>query len=76
MTDAQMITIAVAVLVVFAGTIYNNSRITDLRDSVNRRIDDNTKIVLERMQRMEDNLTRIVGDHETRIHKLEQRDAR
>ena len=40
MTDAQMITIAVAILVVFTGTLYNNSRITDLRDSLNRRLDD------------------------------------
>lgn len=40
MTDAQMITLAVAIIAVFAGTLYNNGRITDLRDSLNRRIDD------------------------------------
>jgi hypothetical protein len=27
-------------IAVFAGTLYNNGRITDLRDSVNGRIDD------------------------------------
>jgi hypothetical protein len=29
MTDAQMITLGVAILAIFAGTLYNNSRIAD-----------------------------------------------
>jgi D-hexose-6-phosphate mutarotase len=50
MTDAQMITLGVAILAIFAGTLFNNSRISDmgkriddLRDSVNRRLDDQNR---------------------------------
>lgn len=72
MTDAQRVTLAVAILAVFAGTIFNNSRITDLRESVNRHIDDKFALLSQQMKAMEDNLMRILGSHETRIQKLEQ----
>lgn len=87
MTDAQMITLAVAILAVFGGTLYNNSRITDLRDSVSRRLDDMSKrfedanrhiddkfaLLSQQMKTMEDNIMRVLGDHETRLQKLEQK---
>lgn len=67
MTDAQMITLAVAILAVFAGTLFNNSRISD----VNRHIDDKFELLSQQIKHMEDNIMRIVGDLETRTHKLE-----
>ncbi len=73
MTDAQMVTLAVAILAVFAGTIFNNSRITDLRQSVNQHIDDKFALLSQQMTRMEDNLMRTMGEHETRLQKLEGR---
>ena len=82
MTDAQMVTLAVAILAVFAGTLFNNSRIADVGkrfddvgkrfDDVNRHIDDKFALLSQQMKNMEDNLMRILGDHETRIQKLER----
>ena len=79
MTDAQMVTLAIAILAVFAGTLFNNSRITDLRagmdrrfDDINRHIDDKFTLLSHQMKAMEENLLRIVGDHETRIQRLER----
>jgi hypothetical protein len=40
-------------------------------DDVNRHIDDKFALLMERIQRMEDNLMRLIADHETRLHKLE-----
>jgi hypothetical protein len=80
MTDAQMVTLAVAILAVFAGTIFNNSRITDLRNDMNsrfgdmsgrfadisRHIDDKFALLSQQMKAMEENIMRILADHETR----------
>jgi hypothetical protein len=84
MTDAQMITLAVAILAIFGATLFNNSRITDLRDSVNRRLDDQRDainqhiddkfgLLSQQIKTMEDNIMRVLGDHETRLQKLEQK---
>jgi len=40
MTDAQIIAIAITVLAVFAGSVFNNVRIGDVNTSLNRRIED------------------------------------
>ncbi len=40
-------------------------------DDVNRHIDDKFALLTERLQRMEDNIMRITGDHEERIQRLE-----
>ena len=69
MTDAQMITLAVAILAVFAGTFFNNSRIGDLDRSLNRHIDDKFALLSQQIKVMEDNIMRIAGDHETRIQE-------
>jgi hypothetical protein len=71
MTDGQMITLAVAILAVFAGTIFNNSRIGDLDRSLNRHIDDKFALLSQQMKTMEDNIMRIVGEHESRIQTVE-----
>ena len=54
------------------------SRIGDLRNTMDKRlddmkehIDDKFALLTERLQRMEDNIMRITGDHEERIQKLE-----
>lgn len=68
-----MITLAVAILAIFGATLFNNARITDLRDSVNRHIDDKFALLSHQMKTMEDNIMRVLGDHETRLQKLEQK---
>jgi hypothetical protein len=72
-----MVTLAVAILAVFAGTLFNNSRIGDMNsrigdlrvrfDDVNRHIDDKFELLSQQMRHMEDNIMRIVSDHEERI---------
>ena len=83
--DAQMIALAVAILAVFAGSLFNNSRIGDVGkrfddigrrfDDANRHIDDKFALLSQQMKSMEDKIMRILGDHETRIQKLERPDA-
>jgi hypothetical protein len=48
-----------------------DKRIDDLRDSVNQHIDDKFNLLMERLPRMEDNLTNQLANQETRISKLE-----
>ena len=76
MTDTQMITIAL--IASLGAVVYNNSRITDLRDvmnnrfnDVNRHIDDKFALLSEQLKTMEGNILRLIGDHETRIQRLE-----
>jgi hypothetical protein len=85
MTDAQVVTISTAFLAAIIAVLFNNSRIGDLRDAVNQRfanvdkrfdevnrhIDDKFNLLAERLQRMEDNIMRILGDGENRISRLE-----
>jgi len=40
-------------------------------DDMNAHIDDKFALLTERLQRMEDNIMRITGDHEERIQKLD-----
>jgi hypothetical protein len=86
------------VLAILAGALINNSRVGDLNQSLNRRIDDvkdvlNSQLTAAQVQadtwfaqiesRLEarfnsidrklDELIRIMGDHDTRIAKLEER---
>ena len=55
-----------------------NKRVDELRtdvnkrlDDVNRHIDDKFSLLMERLQRMEGNLTNQLANHESRLHKLE-----
>lgn len=87
MTGSQVIAMAITVLAVMAGTIFNNSRIGDLNQGINRRIDDTKEVLRAEMKAFEarvdarfgsidwklDEILRLVGDHETRITKLEER---
>jgi low affinity Fe/Cu permease len=87
MNDAQIIAIAITVLAVMGGTLFNNSRIGD----INNRIGDVKEVLraefradftqlearldarFNSIDRKLDELLRIVGDHDTRITALEQR---
>ncbi len=50
-----MVTLCVAMLAVFAGTLFNNSRISD----VNRHIDDKFALLSQQMKSMDDNILRL-----------------
>jgi DNA recombination-dependent growth factor C len=85
MTDTQLIALALVFVAALGSVLYNNSRITGLRDTVNNRfneigkrfddvnrhIDDKFALLSQQMKHMEENIMRILGDHETRIQKLE-----
>ena len=69
MTDIQILTIAIAVIVPISSLIYSNSRIADLRDSVNKRIEDFRTDVNRRLDNQQGLLETIMG-------KLEELDRR
>ncbi len=74
MTDAQMVALCVSMLAVFGATLSNYSRIGDVNariNDINRHIDDNFALLSQQMKAMEDNILRLIGDHETGIQKLE-----
>ena len=87
MTDTQLVTISAVFLAAIVAVLFNNSRIGDLRDSMNQRfadvnkrlddmnrhIDDKFDLLTERLQHMEENIMRILADHENRISRLEGR---
>jgi hypothetical protein len=63
-----MVTLAAAFLAAIIAVLFNNSRISDLRnamdkrlDDMNRHIDDKFALLTERLQRMEDNIIRVTG---------------
>ena len=70
-----MVTLAVAILAMFAGTMFNNSRITDVKTDLHRHLDDKFALLSLQMKQMEENILRQLGDHETRIQKLEDKKA-
>lgn len=87
MTDPQMMTLALAIVIPLSMLIYSNSRITEAKETLRAEIgqlrSDLLKEFVQLEGRMEtrftsidrklDEILRIVGDHETRITALEQR---
>ena len=87
MTDPQMMTLALAIVILLSMLIYSNSRITEAKETLRAEIgllraDMLTEFVqlesrldsrFNSMDRKLDEILRIVGDHETRITRLEQR---
>jgi low affinity Fe/Cu permease len=80
MTDAQIIAIAITVLAILGGALINNARITDVKevlrsefraDLMQFRMEINERF--NSIDRKLDEILRMVGDHETRITKLEER---
>jgi hypothetical protein len=87
MTDPQMTTLALAIVIPLSMLIYSNSRITEAKETLRAEIAllraDLLKEMVQLEGRMEsrfssidrklDEILRIVGDHDTRITRLEQR---
>jgi hypothetical protein len=93
MTDPQMMTLALAIVIPLSMLIYSNSRITEAKETLRAEIAVLRSDLLKEMVQMEgrmesrfnsmesrfssidrklDEILRIVGDHETRITRLEQ----
>jgi hypothetical protein len=81
MNATQTLTLAFALFTVLIGVLFNNSRLGDLRssmgkrfDDVNRHIDDKFSLLSERIQRMDNNILRLISDQDARIRRLEKVD--
>jgi hypothetical protein len=86
MTDPQMMTLALAIVIPLSMLIYSNSRITEAKETLRAEIgvlrsDLQKEIMQLRLEftdrfnaidRKLDEILRIVGDHETRITNLER----
>ena len=80
MSDGQILTIALTMLAIFAGSWFNNSRISDLSNKLDIRITDlrdvlraEMRLESERMIQKIDAVLQQLGSHETRITHLEER---
>jgi hypothetical protein len=87
MTDTQILTLALMVLAIFAATWFNNSRFTDvnlrlndLSSKLDTRFDDLRDVIRaemrlesERTNNKIDAFLQQLGNHETRISRVEQR---
>jgi hypothetical protein len=87
MTAPQMMTLALAIVIPPSMLIYSNSRITEAKETLRAEIgqlrSDLTLTVETRFNAMEtrfnvidrklDEILRMLGDHETRIARVEQR---
>jgi hypothetical protein len=87
MTDANIISIAITLFAIAAGSLFNNVRISDLATSTNKRFDDVNKRfddmrdlirsenarIEQKLDRIADTLTAVINDHEQRIRAIEQR---
>src|SRR5579863_5305886 len=86
MTDPQMMTLALAIVIPLSMLIYSNSRITEAKETLRAemgilRSDLQKEIMQLRLEftdrfnsidRKLDEILRIVGDHETRITNIER----
>lgn len=79
MTDANVISIAITLFAIAAGSLFNNVRISDLATSANKRFDDQRDFIHseisridQKLDRVAETLTAIIKDHEQRIRALEQ----
>ena len=87
MTDANIISIAITLFGIAAGSLFNNVRISDLATSSNKRFDDvhkrfddmrdfihseNARLD-QKLDRITETLTAVVSDHEQRIRAIERR---
>ena len=90
MTDANVISIAITLFAIAAGSLFNNVRISDLAtstsklfDDQNKRFDDLRDLIRSENARLEQKFDRIaetlgtvINDHEQRIRTLEQQRPR
>jgi hypothetical protein len=87
MTDANVISIAITLFAIAAGSLFNNVRITDSATASNKRMDDMNKRMEDmrdfirsenarldqKLDRIAETMNAILGDHEQRIRAIEQR---
>jgi hypothetical protein len=76
MTDIQLLTIAIAVIIPISSLIYSNSRIADVRESLNKRIDDFRAEVNHRFEEMDRRFDNLQGLLESIMGKLDELDRR
>ena len=80
MADANIISIAITLFAIAAGSLFNNVRISDSTTSTNKRFDDMRDFIRSENARIEQKidriaytLTAVINDHEQRIRAIEQR---
>jgi hypothetical protein len=80
MTDAQIVSLAITLFAIAAGSIFNNVRISDSTNATNKRFDDmreliraELKTVDMKLDRIDQTLSAMVSDHDRRIRALEIR---
>ncbi|MGD1070440.1 MAG: hypothetical protein ABSB15_09895 [Bryobacteraceae bacterium] len=80
MTDAQIIAIAITVLAVLLGSVFNNVRISDVNASLSRRIDDLRDVLraelradMTKVDAKLDTIITMLGQLDTRVTRLEER---
>jgi hypothetical protein len=67
------ISVGVPSLTVLAGILINNSRLSDLRSSIDRRFDDLIRLIDARFQGQDEKLYRVEQVIDARLKHLEQR---
>ena len=79
MTDANILSLAITLFAIAAGSLFNNVRISDLATSTNKRFDDMRDLIRSEIARVDQKLDRItdtlgamLSDHEQRIRSIEQ----
>jgi len=79
MADANIISLAITLFAIAAGSLFNNVRIPDLATSANKRFDDQRDLIRSEVARLDQKLDRVaetlgtvINDHEQRIRGLEQ----
>jgi hypothetical protein len=83
MTDANIISLAITIFAIAAGSLFNNVRISDLATATNKRFDDMRDLIRSEIARVDQKLDRItdtlgamLSDHEQRIRAIEQQRPR
>lgn len=71
MNDIQIMTLALSVVVPVSFLLISNSRVTDVKEALRAEMQAAKAEILHRLDRIEDNITRLLADHDQRIAKLE-----
>ncbi len=76
MNDANIISIAITLCAIAAGSLFNNVRISDLATATHARFDDMRDPIRVENARTQDKLDtvfKMLGDLDTRVTRLEER---
>jgi hypothetical protein len=83
MADSNIISLAITLFAIAAGSLFNNARISDLATSTNKRFDDMRDLIRseiarvdQKLDRITDTLSAMLNDHEQRIRSIEQQRPR